>query len=472
MDKIFKESKGNVIIDVGRAFTDSEFESLFNESKYKVLYIGESYFIKEIQSKVQSNNVEYWSYEQLYSYSDRQLSSDEKIGLTDLISYVQNDKMTVELYDRTRSGYLFNYSTRNDVEIIKMTISAFRYVLQYHPSFMLLYECSHNIRSWIVAKVCEYMSIPVRYCRNHVFTWRNVLLEGMNRHPKLLGDDTVNTQPTEWENQMFFEIESRYAKGSDAIKPEYYEVMKERKMKKLYSFWKDFRSDWKHPQKVIYKNICYRAYEKLCTNDIPEKFIVFFLHLQPERTTLPEGYGFTQQYKAISLLNELIPEGWKIVVKEHPATFYRYCTPMGRWPGFYQALAALDKVVLVPLETDTYTLMGQSKAVSTISGTVNREGLMMGKPVIMFGLDFYFGEKPEGIYFYKDDSSLKAFINNIDDIEPEKVKQSFHDYILKTMMNTGTIGIVEGDVWANSNECIMNSNRVSRLKLLKYVLGN
>jgi len=466
-----RELKGSVILDVGKAFEYSEFKELFDNSNYRILYIGEDYFVKDIQSNVESDNVEYWSYEQLYGFDGRNLNEDEKTSLTSVIDYVQNDKMTVELFDRTKSAYLFNYSTRNDVEIIKMTVSAYRFVCEYQPSFMLLYECSHNIRSWVIAKVCEWHNIPIRYCRNHVFHWRNVLLEGMNRNPKLLGDGSIHSQSTEWENNLFEEIESRYSKGSKAIRPEYLVVMKERKMKKIYSFWKDFKSDWKHPHKVLYKNICYKTYEKLCTNDIPDKYIVFFLHLQPERTTLPEGYGFTQQYKAITLLNEMIPDDWKIVVKEHPATFYRYCTPMGRWPGYYQALAALDKVVMVPLETDTYDLMERSLAVLTIAGTVNREGLMMGKPVIMFGLDFYFEEKPQGIYFYKDDTSLKSFIDESTKINPEEIKQSFHDYIMKVMMTTGTIGIKEGDVWDNSSECIMRCNRISRLKLLKYILS-
>lgn len=470
MENNIIEKKGCVILDVGKAFEYSEFEDLFNDSLYKILYIGESIFVEDLKHNVNSSNVEYWPYEDLYSYEGCTLSAEEKNSLTDLIDYVQNDKLTVEIFDRTKSSYLFNYSTRNDVEIIRMAVSAYSFVVKYKPSFMLLYECSHNIRSWVVAKVCEFMKIPVRYCRNHVFMWRNVLLEGMNRYPKLLGDETVNTEPSEWEKEMFLDVESRYSRGSDAIKPEYYEVMKERKMSKIYSFWKDFKSDWKHPHKVLYKNICYRAYEKLCTNEIPEKFIVFFLHLQPERTTLPEGYGFTQQYKAITLLNELIPNDWKIVVKEHPATFYRYCTPMGRWPGYYQALAALDKVVLVPLEADTYELMEHSKAVSTIAGTVNRESMMMGKPVIMFGLDFYFGEKPEGIYFYQDNASLKAFLDSIDNLAADDIKKSFHEYTLNYMMTTGTIGLKEGEKWANSTKCIVNSNRVSRLRLLKYIL--
>jgi len=178
-----RELKGSVILDVGKAFEYSEFKELFDNSNYRILYIGEDYFVKDIQSNVESDNVEYWSYEQLYGFDGRNLNEDEKTSLTSVIDYVQNDKMTVELFDRTKSAYLFNYSTRNDVEIIKMTVSAYRFVCEYQPSFMLLYECSHNIRSWVIAKVCEWHNIPIRYCRNHVFHWRNVLLEGMNRNP-------------------------------------------------------------------------------------------------------------------------------------------------------------------------------------------------------------------------------------------------------------------------------------------------
>lgn len=467
-----RNPKGNVILDVGKAFEYDEFQKLFEESDYRILYIGEDYFIKDIRANVPSDNVEYWSYEQLYSYKERELTDIEKQAMTDVIDYVQNNKLTVELYDRTMSHFLFNYSTKNDVDIIKMTISAYKYVLQYKPSFMLLYECSHNIRSWIVAKVCEYKNIPIRYCRNHVFYWRNVLLEGMNRTPILLGDNSVTTPPSEWEKDMFLEIESRYSKGAEVIKPEYYEVMKAKKMKKVYSFWKDLKGDWKHPYKAIYKNSCYRTFEKLCSSALPDKFIVFFLHLQPERTTLPEGYGFTQQYKALVLLNELIPVDWKIVVKEHPATFYRYCTPMGRWKGLYESMAALEKVLLTPLETDTYNLIEKSKAVATIAGTVNREGQMMGKPVIMFGVDVYFGKKPKGVYIYRDDISLKQFIDGIDNMTPVEIKLSFHDYVINEMMNVGTIGLHEGEKWDNSFECLIRSNRISRFKLLSSQLSS
>ena len=197
--------------------------------------------------------------------------------------------------------------------------------------------------------------------------------------------------------------------------------------------------------------------------------MVFYLHLQPERTTLPEGYGFTQQYKAISILNEVIPVDWSIVVKEHPATFYRYCTPSGRWPQLYKDIAALDKVILTPLETDTYMLMEKSKCVVTIAGTVCREALMMGKPALQFGIDVFFGNTPLGLHNYESEEGLAKFINDIESYSKEDIKLSFENYIHNCSLNEGAIGITPETKWNNATS-IWESNRVSRFKLMKKIL--
>lgn len=463
--------RASIILDVGLAYKKEEFTKLFEESKYRILYIGEKQFINDLENSIDSDNVEYFSYESLYAYENNDFNSNFSHDLTDIINFVVNNKLTTEIFDRTMSSYFFNYSTKNDVWIIRATISAYKFVLHYKPSFMLLYECSHNIRSWVIAQVCEYCGIPVRYCRNHVFTWRNVLLEGMKRNPKLLGDDTVNDHYSDWEYNMYKEISERYNRGTDAIKPEYLEVMATKKMKKLYSLKQDIAFDWKRPAHVYYKYKCYKIYESLCRADIPEKYIAFYLHLQPERSTLPEGYGFTQQYKAIALLNEIIPNDWRIIVKEHPATFYRYCTPSGRWPGFYKALADLKKVLLVPLETDTYQLMCNSKAVATIAGTVGREAMMMGKPCITFGINPYFNMKPVGMYTYESYDTLSKFIQEMHLLTAKEIKCSFDEYVKTEMLETGTLGLTVGEKWYNQDKLIYDCNRISRLKLMKYILS-
>lgn len=459
----------NIILDAGLAYDFQTFEQLFDSSIYHILYIGEKDFCRQLQSSVNSNKVEYFPYEHLYHFKSHVFSEDELSKLQEVIDYVSRDKLTEELFDRTMSSYFFNYSTKNEVTIIQMTIAAYKFVLEYKPAFMLLYECCHNIRTWIVGRVCECLGIPVRYGRNGIFHWRNVYLEGMCKHPKLVESCKCIDGYSDWEYAMFKEIEARYSKGTEAIKPEYLEIMKEKKQKKLYSFWKDLKADWKRLDKVYYKNKCYKAYEKLCSSNLPEKFMVFYLHLQPERTTLPEGYGFTQQYKAISILNEVIPVDWSIVVKEHPATFYRYCTPSGRWPQLYKDIAALDKVILTPLETDTYMMMEKSKCVVTIAGTVCREALMMGKPALQFGIDVFFGNTPLGLHNYESEEGLAKFINDIESYSKEDIKLSFENYIHNCSLNEGAIGITPETKWNNATS-IWESNRVSRFKLMKKIL--
>ena len=460
----------NIIFDAGLAYSFKEFENLFNESRFFVHYIGESEFCNQMSSNIVSSNVDYTSYEQLYAYQSYNLEYDELTNLHEVIDFVTRDKLTEELYDRTMSNFIFNYSTKNEVKITKMTIAAYKFVLANKPSFMLLYECSHNIRTWVIGRVCEALGIPVRYGRNGIFHWRNVFLEGMNKYPKLVDCCKCIDGFTEWEYQMFKEIASRYEKGTEAIKPEYLQVMKDKKMKKLYSLKKDLKDDWKRLDRVAYKYYCYKKYENLCTTQIPEKFIVFYLHLQPERTTLPEGYGFTQQYKALSLLNEVIPSDWKIVVKEHPATFYRYCTPSGRWPQLYKDMASLSKVILVPLETDTYMLIERSKCVATIAGTVCREALMMGKPALLFGINAFFGNMPKGLYNYESLRGLKDFVSTLEEYDQNEIKAGFDKYIHESFLQEGAVGITEDTEWKNNSACIITANKVSRYKLIHRIL--
>ena len=227
------------------------------------------------------------------------------------------------------------------------------------------------------------------------------------------------------------------------------------------------------PQNYLYKYLCYRAYHKVSKGTtIPEKYIVFYLHLQPERTTLPEGYGFTQQYKAISILNEIIPRDWTILVKEHPATFYRYCNPVGRWPSFYYDLDKLSNVKLVTLETDPYILIEKSKCVCTITGTIGREALMMGKPVINFGLNTFYKSLPIGMYNYKDYQSLKVFINNLEKFESLNIIESFKKIVINEVLCTGSVGLSDLTKWDNSGETLYKSNKISRYKLLSFALSS
>lgn len=115
-------------------------------------------------------------------------------------------------------------------------------------------------------------------------------------------------------------------------------------------------------------------------------FVYFPLHLQPEATTLPMGGVFVDQYWAVEMLAGALPEGWMIVLKEHPVQ-----RMAKRDYGFYERLGRMPNVRLVSRSTDTWRLNESSCAVATITGTPGWEGLFLGKPVIVFGNAFYRG---------------------------------------------------------------------------------
>lgn len=133
---------------------------------------------------------------------------------------------------------------------------------------------------------------------------------------------------------------------------------------------------------------------------LPEKYIYFPLHLQPELTTSALGGVYCDQLLAIELLAAKIPNGWKIVVKENPKQrLYR------RDALFYQRLASIPDIIYVK-EAETYQLMQQAKLVATITGTAGWEAISGGKPALIFGQAWY--RDLPGVFNYSSDIDLKA----------------------------------------------------------------
>lgn len=146
--------------------------------------------------------------------------------------------------------------------------------------------------------------------------------------------------------------------------------------------------------------------------DVP--FIVFFLHYQPEETTSPNGGVFANQYLCIETLLKNTPEDVFIYVKEHPNQFMSHMQGhTKRIKEFYDDLIKNPRVRLVPFEKDSFSLMTNALAVSTVTGTVGWEAAVRKKPVVIFGLIWY--ERMKGVLRVTDDttaSQIYDFIKN------------------------------------------------------------
>lgn len=120
--------------------------------------------------------------------------------------------------------------------------------------------------------------------------------------------------------------------------------------------------------------------------DSNRPFVYFPLHLQPELTTSVLGGVFTDQVLAVEWLREVIPQDMSIVVKENPRQ-----TEMHRGRLFFDRLNRIPAVTMVDAGTPTRDLIARCEAIATVSGTAGWEGLLAGKPVLLFGRAWYEG---------------------------------------------------------------------------------
>ncbi|MCB1302845.1 MAG: hypothetical protein KDK37_01130 [Leptospiraceae bacterium] len=155
-------------------------------------------------------------------------------------------------------------------------------------------------------------------------------------------------------------------------------------------------------------------YAEHSSTELPDApFVYYLLNFQPENTTVPLGGIFSDQLLAVATLAAALPEGWKVVVKEHPVQFFKagFVGYLGRDKAYYDALLSMPGVQLASLNADHFQFLDSAKAVSTITGTVGWEALLREKPVIVFGEAWY--QQAPGCFRAKTLEECKAAVLSI-----------------------------------------------------------
>lgn len=112
--------------------------------------------------------------------------------------------------------------------------------------------------------------------------------------------------------------------------------------------------------------------------DYNEKYIVYYLHYQPEGTTLPQAGVFVEQELIVQLIAKALEgTGVKLYVKEHFVQLYRS-------KAFYDDLAAIRGVKLIHSDVSSKELMMHAVAVSACNGTAILEAIINNIPALSF----------------------------------------------------------------------------------------
>jgi hypothetical protein len=126
--------------------------------------------------------------------------------------------------------------------------------------------------------------------------------------------------------------------------------------------------------------------------DLTVPYIYVPLQLQPEGSTSPLGDMFADQILIIEMLSFVLPNGWRIYVKDNP-----YQWKIGgageftnmRYRGFYKKIASLRGAYLVPIDTNPYVLTKHAKIVATTTSRSVFDAVFAGKFAFVFGFPWF-----------------------------------------------------------------------------------
>ena len=113
-----------------------------------------------------------------------------------------------------------------------------------------------------------------------------------------------------------------------------------------------------------------------------EKYILFYLHYEPDLSTLVWAPYYKNQALFLKNLAFSIPYGYRLYVKEHPLM-------QNRPKGLYEEIGRIPQVRLLASKEPHRALLTNCDLVLTITGTIGWEALLLGKPTIVFGNVFY-----------------------------------------------------------------------------------
>lgn len=113
------------------------------------------------------------------------------------------------------------------------------------------------------------------------------------------------------------------------------------------------------------------------------KYILFFLHHQPEATTTSAASQYVDQWKIVEELAVHAPSDVNIVIKAHPFSY--------GWQGknYFEKLLRLENVMMAPISYPGKELIQKAHAVITINGSVGLEALLYDTPAYTLGDAWY-----------------------------------------------------------------------------------
>lgn len=387
-----------------------------------------------------SSLVPIWTRSEIREPESESLDFDAK-DLNRILFHILNDIRTFLIADRNYIKRGNSYITTIDVR--RYVKNALRIITKSDASCIIYQTTPHDLVNWVFGRTAELYGLQVYILKVSVLPWRVQVKTGIIEQKDVIRYQGRRKKLSPLASDYIRKNKREYA----IAEPEWSKKRKKDGVFNKWSWWNEIKSN------VLFKSRGWlsslvASYEKKKSFDeylrvksmVPLEMPfcgVFFLHYQPERTTVPEGGMYGQQLNAIMLLASAMPAGGILIVKEHPSMFRRpYTIPM-RPSGFYEAIVSDSNVLLAPVEHDVFELIDNADFVSTITGTVGFQALCRNKPVICFG-DAPYKDAP--FVFRADVQGAKVSIDNAKDT-PQDFTDQLREYVAAVECGSFSVGL-------------------------------
>lgn len=133
-----------------------------------------------------------------------------------------------------------------------------------------------------------------------------------------------------------------------------------------------------------YNRLSYARVQTVSFDDIRnDKYVFFGFHKQPEASIDVQGRYYENQAMNVINLWRMLPQNWKIVIKEHTNAIG------DRSPAYYRNVLRYPGIVMVEATTDSRKLIEHSALVATVSGTIAYEAGLLGCAAITLSPVFF-----------------------------------------------------------------------------------
>ena len=442
---------GNILISLGSVIREKGlFDKITNISNNELFLVEQKH--KKYYTKLNSNQKLIF---------ERNLLKKNKLNLKDKLNFKNLFKITEKilsdqncffLLSRKKLNY-FEYSPMRLNEIaVNLINNSYNLIIENQIEHLIIHNTPHS-ENWFLFRTAELMGKKIYIIRESLIPGYSRIFCGLKEQKlvnwggeKKLSNNIIKKfikEKTEKNYSLSIpelqeERRKTYNNGYTGLLSEARFFLKEdsfnlkRTLKAKLSVIKTliFKKD---PLDFYQRNTTIKKNEDL---NKYKPYIIFFLHYQPERTSIPEANSYSYQYKTILFLKSILPKNINLLIKEHPDTYRNKFSPRFKSKETYENLLTLPGLFFCDMNIDPFSLLDQSLMVSTLTGTVGIESICRGKKTIFFG-NAIFKDYPYATNGCdkKFKVKLKEFLRNSEKVSNEMINSYINNYMEKSYIN-------------------------------------